>query len=73
MGIRRKTSITFGVAQSIIGSLATVFAYLLYYNFLEVQTVLDVPQKDVVLYMLVLIVFGLLSIISGLFMLSGRE
>jgi hypothetical protein len=73
MGIRRKASITFGVAQSIIGSLATVFAYLLYYNFLEVQTVLDVPQKDVVLYMLVLIVFGLLSIISGLFLLSGRE
>jgi len=73
MGIRRKASITLGLVQSVIGSLATVFAYLLYYNFLDVQTVLNVPQKDVVLYMLVLIVFGLLSIISGLFLLSGHE
>lgn len=73
MGIRRKAAIAFGLAQSFIGSLTTVFAYLLYYNFIDVQTVLDVPQKDVVLYMLVLIVFGLLSIISGLFLLSGHE
>ncbi len=56
-----------------MGSLATVFAYLLYYNFLDMQTVLNVPQQDVVLYMLVLIVFGLLSIISGLFLLSGNN
>ena len=73
MGIRRKASIALGSVQSVIGSLTTVFAYLLYYNFLDVQTVLNVPQKDVVLYMLVLIVFGLLSIISGLFLLSGHE
>lgn len=73
MGIGRKASIAFGLAQGIIGSLATVFAYLLYYNFLDVQTVLSVPQKDVVLYMLVLIAFGLLSIISGLFLLSGHD
>ena len=73
MGVRRKATIAFGVAQSIIGSLATVFAYLLYYNFVDVQTVLSVPQKDIVLYMLVLIVFGLLSIISGLFLLSGHD
>jgi hypothetical protein len=73
MGIRRKVSIGFGAAQSIMGSLATVFAYLLYYNFLDMQTVLSVPQKDVVLYMLVLIVFGLLSIIGGLFLISGNN
>jgi len=72
MGVRRKASVAFGLAQIIIGSLATVFAYFLYYDFLDVQTVLSVPQKDVVLYMLVLIVFGLLSIISGLFLLSGQ-
>ena len=72
MEIRRKAAIAFGVAQSIIGSLATVFAYLLYYNFLDVQAVLSVPQKDVGLYMLILIVFGLLSIVSGLFLLSGQ-
>ena len=72
MGVRRKVSIAIGVTQSIIGSLATIFAYLLYYDFLEMQTVLNVPEQDVVLYMLILIVFGLLSIISGLFLLSGQ-
>lgn len=72
MGIRRAASVAFGLAQSVMGSLATVFAYLLYYNFLDMQTVLNVPQEDVVLYMLILIVFGLLSIISGLFLVSGQ-
>lgn len=51
-----------------IGAFATVFAYVLYYNLFEIQTLLNVPQSDAVLYMLVLIVFGLLSIISGLFL-----
>jgi len=34
---------------------------------------LNVPSKDVVLFMLVLIVFGLLSIISGLFLINEEE
>jgi multisubunit Na+/H+ antiporter MnhB subunit len=68
MGIRRKVSVLIGLTQGMIGAFATVFAYVLYYNLFEIQTLLNVPQSDAVLYMLVLIVFGLLSIISGLFL-----
>jgi len=61
-----------GLAQSVIGAFATVFAYALYHNFFGMREVLNVPQKDVLLYMLVLIVFGLLSIISGLFLVNEK-
>jgi len=72
LGIRRKVSIAIGLAQSVIGALATVFAYLLYHDFFGIQALLGVTSKDVVLYMLTLIVFGLLSIISGLFLVSEQ-
>lgn len=72
MSMLKKVSIAVGLTQSIIGASATIFAYLLYYNFLGVQTMLNVPSKDVVLFMLILIVFGLLSIISGLFLINEK-
>jgi len=72
MSIRRKVSIFVGLAQSVIGAFATVFAFLLYHNFAELQVALNVPPKDVLLYMLILIVFGLLSIISGLFLVNEQ-
>ena len=72
MSIRKKVSIVVGLAQSVIGASATVFAFILYHNFLGIQTVLNVTAKDVVLYMLILIVFGLLSIISGLFLINEQ-
>jgi len=61
-----------GLAQSVIGAFATVFAFFLYYNLFGMQAVLNLPQKEVVLYMLILIVFGLLSIISGLFLVNEQ-
>jgi len=70
LSIRRKVAILVGLTQSVIGAFVTVFAYILYHNFFGIQAVLNVPQKDVVLYMLVPIVFGLLSIISGLFLIN---
>jgi len=72
MSIRRKFSFFVGLAQSIIGASATVFAFILYHNFLGIQAVFNVTAKDVVLYMLILIIFGLLSIISGLFLINER-
>jgi len=72
LGIRRNVSIVIGVTQSIIGGIAAVFAFILYYNFSGIQTVLNVPQKDVLFYMLVLIVFGFVSIISGLFLVNEQ-
>jgi len=72
LSVRRKVSIVVGLAQSVIGAFATVFAYIIYHNFFRIQEVLNVPQKDVLLYMLILIVFGLLSIISGLFLVNEQ-
>ena len=72
MTIRRRASILIGMTQSMLGALAAVFAYVLYYNFFEVQTLLNVPRTDVLLYMFLLIAFGLLSIISGLFLVNEQ-
>jgi len=72
LSIRRKFSVFIGLTQSVIGTIVTVFAYLLYHNVFEMQAVFNVPQKDVQLFMLILIVFGLLSIISGLFLFNER-
>jgi len=70
--IKRKFFIFVGLTQSIIGAFATAFAYMLYHNFLGIQTMLSVSSSDVLLYMLILIVFGLLSIISGLFLVNEQ-
>lgn len=71
MSIKRKVSMVVGLAQSMIGAFATVFAFILYHNFLGIQTVFNATAQDVVLYVLIIIVFGLLSIISGLFLING--
>jgi len=61
-----------GLTQSIIGALASVFAYILYHNFFNIQGILNVPSEDVISYMMVLIVFGVLSVISGLFLANEQ-
>lgn len=73
MGIRRKLSIAVGVAQSSVGVSASVFAYILYYNFFSVQEILNVHSQDTAYFMMVLIVFGVLSVISGLFLVASNE
>jgi len=55
-----------------VGAFAAIFAYLLYHNFLGIQATLNVPSSDVHLYMFILIIFGLLSIISGLFLTNEQ-
>ena len=72
MTIRRKVSIIVGLSQSMVGAFAAIFAYLLYHNFLGIQATLNVPSSDVHLYMFILIIFGLLSIISGLFLTNEQ-
>jgi hypothetical protein len=72
LGIRRKISIAIGAAQSTLGVLASVFAYVLYHNFFNVQEILSVSSQDVAYFMMVLIVFGVLSVIGGLFLLNEQ-
>lgn len=62
-----------GTIQSLIGLLAAVFVYILYIDFFGLRAWLNVTEEFLPLYMLVLIVFGFFSILSGLFLLTERE
>jgi len=58
-----------GVVQTAIGGIAILFAFFVFYNIFNVQTVLRFVADSMGLYMWVFIIFGLLSVISGLFLL----
>lgn len=72
LNIRRKLSIAIGIAQSTMGVLVSVFAYILYHNFFSVQKILSVSSQDIAYFTMVLIVFGVLSVIGGLFLINER-
>jgi len=69
MEVRKIVSKVVGVAQSGIGVLAIIFCYILYYNLFDIQGMLNVSAQNVPLYMLVLLIFGLISVISGFFLI----
>ena len=62
-----------GAAQSAIGVLAAIASYILYSDLFGLQAWLNVTTEFVPLYMLILIVFGFFSVISGLFLLAERS
>jgi len=68
MEVRKVVSKVVGVAQSGIGVLAIIFGYILYYNLFDIQGMLNVSAQNVPLCILLLFIFGLLSVISGLFL-----
>jgi acid phosphatase family membrane protein YuiD len=57
-----------GFAQTIMGGTAIVFAIILFYNAFGIQTMLGFHAAETVIYIWLLIVFGILSLISGLFL-----
>lgn len=64
--IRRTLSKIIGVMQTALGGIAMVFAFLSYYNVFGIQTMLGVSAEGIGLYLWIFIIFGLLSVISGL-------
>lgn len=62
----RKISKAVGLTQAVIGGSAIVFAFFLFYNVLGLQEIIGASETRIGLYLWVLIIFGLLSIISGL-------
>jgi uncharacterized membrane protein len=68
MEIRKTVTRIVGSVQTAVGALAVVFAFLLLHDALNVQVALGISGKNIELYMWVFIVFGLLSVISGLFL-----
>lgn len=69
MKARRVLAIIFGMTQGAIGLLAFVLVCVLYFNFLNSQTMLNVAAELLPLSLLILSVFGFFSVISGLFLI----
>ncbi len=72
MSARKILSKTVGLIQTTIGGIATVFAFLSFYNVFGIQTMLGISMASIGLYLWIFIIFGLLSIISGLFLFYER-
>jgi uncharacterized membrane protein YozB (DUF420 family) len=57
-----------GFAQTIMGGTATFFAIFLFYNAFNIKTMFGFNTAETVIYVWLLIIFGILSLISGLFL-----
>jgi hypothetical protein len=68
MDDRKILAKTVGLIQTALGGLAMVFAFFLFYDIFNIQTAFGFPAESMGLYLWVFIIFGLLSIISGLFL-----
>jgi hypothetical protein len=68
MNPKRILSKTVGLTQTSIGGVTMLFAFLLFYNIFDLQTVLGFSAEAIGLYLWAFIIFGLLSVISGLFL-----
>jgi hypothetical protein len=58
-----------GLLQTAIGGVAIVFAFLTLYNIFNIKTMLGATEADIGFYLSVFIIVGILSVISGLFLL----
>ena len=68
MNAKRILSKVVGVTQTAIGGIIMLFAFLVFYNIFNIQTVLGFASEAIGLYLWAFIIFGLLSVISGLFL-----
>jgi len=66
MNAKRILSKTIGLIQTAIGGLTMVFAFFVFYNLFNIQAVLGFSAEGIGLYLWTFIIFGLLSVISGL-------
>jgi len=57
-----------GVTQTAIGGVIMLFAFFVFYNIFDLQTAVGFPTEAIGLYLWAFIIFGLLSVISGLFL-----
>jgi hypothetical protein len=72
MNARKALSKTIGLTQTTIGVIAMVFAFLSFNDVFGIQAMLGISKESIGLYLWVFIIFGLLSIISGLFLFYER-
>ncbi len=69
MKAKRILVVIVGTTQGAIGMLALILACILYFNFLNIQTTLEVSAELLPLSLLILSIFGFFSVMSGLFLL----
>lgn len=62
----RAISKAIGLLQALIGGISLIFAFLLFYNFFNVQSIFGFSGDNIEFYMLVFMVFGFFSVVSGL-------
>jgi hypothetical protein len=73
MKIRRILTAITGVIQEVVGVLSMVLAVMLFLNILELQTIFNLPSELLPLYMLILVIFSLFSVVSGVYLIrEGR-
>jgi len=68
MNAKRILSKIVGVTQTAIGGIIIIFAFLLFYNIFNIQGIFGFASEAIGLYLWAFIIFGLLSVISGLFL-----
>jgi hypothetical protein len=72
--IRKAFAAAVGTAQVMIGALLIIYTYVLYYDLFNVQSTFRIPIENAPLYALLLLIFGLFSLVSGLsFIQEGRS
>ncbi|MCW4033999.1 MAG: hypothetical protein NWF03_01400 [Candidatus Bathyarchaeota archaeon] len=71
---RRWIGAVAGFTQAIIGLLSAFFAVVLFLEVIDLQAVFSLPSELLPICVLVLILFGVFSILNGLFLIrEGRE
>jgi len=65
---KRILSKIIGLTQTVIGGLIMLLAFFIFYNIFNLQTAIGFPAEAIGLYLWAFIIFGLLSVISGLFL-----
>ena len=57
-----------GLTQTTVGGAAMFFAFFLFYDIFNIQAAFGISAESMGLYLWIFIIFGLLSVISGLFL-----
>ena len=68
MNAKKILSKIVGLTQTIIGASIMILAFFVFYNIFDLQTALGFTEEAIGLYLWAFIIFGLLSVISGLFL-----
>jgi hypothetical protein len=69
--VRKKVTVKFlfAATQSLLAFSAIILAVLLRFNLLGIQFALNIPDAAVDFYVVMLIIFGFVFLISGLFLI----